>query len=120
MNRRRAFLDALAAPAHTLRRACLRSRADDRCRPGVEPMRAMRRRDLTAIGRFLPLIVALLGALAAVVGATAQSLPLPFAMMAVFLFLGVLASWRASARPLRGALFLLVIVAVVIGVVYGG
>lgn len=83
-------------------------------------MRATRRRDLTAIGRFLPLIVALLGALAAGIGATAQSLPMPLAMMAVFLFLGLLASWRARALPLRGALFILVIVAVVIGVVYGG
>ena len=83
-------------------------------------MRATRRRDLTAIGRSLPLIAALLGALAAGIGATAQSLPLPFAMMAVFLFLGLLATWRAHAAPLRGALFTLVIVAVVVGVVYGG
>ncbi len=83
-------------------------------------MRATRRRDLTAIGRFLPLIVALLGAVAAGIGATAQSLPLPFAMMAVFLFVGLLASWGARAMPLRGALFMLVIVAVVIGIVYGG
>ncbi len=83
-------------------------------------MRATRRRDLTAIGRFLPLIVALVGALAAGIGATAQALPLPFAMMAVFLFLGLLACWRARAMPLRGALFILVIVAVVIGVAYGG
>jgi hypothetical protein len=83
-------------------------------------MRATRRRDLTAIGRFLPLIVALFGAVAAGIGATAQGLPLPFTMMAVFLFLGLLATWRAYARPLRGALFILVVVAVVIGVVYGG
>ncbi len=83
-------------------------------------MRVTRRRDLTAIGRFLPLIVALLGALAAGLGATAQSLPPPFAIMAVFLLLGLLASWRSRAMPLRGALFVLIIVAVVIGVVYGG
>lgn len=83
-------------------------------------MRATRRRDLTAIGRFLPLIVALLGALAAGIGAAARALPLPFAMMAVFLFLGLLASWRTRAMPLRGALFMLVIVAAVIGIVYGG
>lgn len=83
-------------------------------------MRATRHRDLTAIGRFLPLIVALVGALAAGIGATAQALPLPFAMMAVFLFLGLLACWRARAMPLRGALFILVIVVVVIGVAYGG
>jgi FtsH-binding integral membrane protein len=83
-------------------------------------MRATRRRDLTAIGRFLPLIVALLGAIAAGIGATIQGLPLPFAMMAVFLFLGLLATWRARATPARGALFILVVVATVVGVVYGG
>lgn len=83
-------------------------------------MRAPRRRDLTAPGRLLPLIVALIGALAAGIGATARTLPLPFTMMAVFLFLGLLASWRARAMPLRGALFILVVVAVVVGIVYGG
>ena len=83
-------------------------------------MRATPRRDLTVIGRFLPLIVAFLGAVAAGIGATTQSLPLPFSMMAVFLFLGLLASWRSRVTPMRGALFILVIVAVVLGVVYGG
>jgi len=41
-------------------------------------------------------------------------------MMAVFLFLGLLATGRARARPARGALFILLLVAVVVGVVYGG
>jgi FtsH-binding integral membrane protein len=83
-------------------------------------MRSTRRRDLTTLGHFLPLIAALLGALAAGIGATAQALPLPFTMMAVFLFLGLLATWRAWTMPVRGALFILLIVAVVVGVVYGG
>lgn len=83
-------------------------------------MRAARRRDPTQFGRFMPVLVALLGAIAAAIGASSQSLPFPAAMVVVFLFLGLLTTWRARTMPLRGALFMLLLVAVVVGVVYGG
>lgn len=82
-------------------------------------MRAARRRDLSIVRRFLPLLVALLGAIAAAIGASSRSLPFPITMMVVFLFLGLLTSWRARSMPLRGALFMLLLIGLVVGVVYG-
>lgn len=80
--------------------------------------RATLPRDRTALIRLTPLIVGLLAALAAFVGASVQGLPLPLDLAAVFLFLGLATTWIARAAPLRGALFLLLLAAVAIAVAY--
>ena len=81
---------------------------------------AARRRDLTTLRRFLPLLVALLGAIAACIGASMNSLPLPLDVIGVFLALGLAVSALGRAAPARGALFLLALCAIVVGIVYGG
>lgn len=83
-------------------------------------MSARRRRNFTAITRFLPLLVALLGAIAACAGAGLSGLPLPLDVAGVFIALGLAVSALSHATPLRGALFLLALCAIVVGVVYGG
>ena len=83
-------------------------------------MPARRRRDTTAVLRAMPLFVALLGAIAACIGASLQGLPLPGDVAGVFVSLGLGATWLNRATPLRGACFLLMLCAVVVGIVYGG
>ncbi len=83
-------------------------------------MPARRRRDMTAIPRLAPLLVALLGALAASAGAALRGLPPPLDLVGVFLIIGLVTTWLARATPLRGALFLLILTTIVIVIVYGG
>ena len=83
-------------------------------------MPARRRRDMTAVLRAMPLIIALLGAIAASVGASMQGLPWPRDVAAVFVIIGLGATFLNRASPLRGALFVLALSAVVVGIVYGG
>lgn len=83
-------------------------------------MSARRRRDLTAITRFLPLFAALLGAIGACIGASLAGLPLPLDVAGVLLAIGLAVSVIGRAAPLRGALFTLALCAVVVGIVYGG
>lgn len=83
-------------------------------------MPARQRRDTTAFLPAMPLVAALLGAIAACVGASLQGLPLPLDVAGVLLTLGVVTTWRTRATPLRGAVFLLALGAIVVGVVYGG
>ncbi len=82
-------------------------------------MATARQREFPISLRFLPLIVALLAAIGAGVGATLQGLPLPFAVMGVFVVLGIFTSWLTRNTPIRGALFLLLLAIIIIGVVYG-
>ncbi len=83
-------------------------------------MPARRRRDMTAVLRAMPLFVALLGVIAASVGASLQGLPWPRDVAGIFMVIGLGATWLNRATPLRGALFVLVLSVVVVGVVYGG
>lgn len=83
-------------------------------------MPARRRRDMTEILRLSPLLVALLGAIAACAGASLRGLPPPLDLVGVFLTIGLVTSWLARATPLRGVLFLLALTAIVVGIVYGG
>lgn len=83
-------------------------------------MTARRRRDFTAFASLLPFVAALVGAIAAIAGATIQGLPLPLDLAGVLLLIGLAASMIARATPLRGALFVLVLSAIVVGLVYGG
>lgn len=79
-----------------------------------------RRRDLTTLISLLPLVAALIGSIAAIVGATLQERPLPLDVAGVLLLIGVAASAITRATPLRGALFVLALSAVVVGIAYGG
>lgn len=79
-----------------------------------------RRRDLTAIARLLPLFAALLGAIAAWIGASMDGLPPPLDLGGTLLALGLASSVISRAAPVRGALFTLVLCAIVVGIVYGG
>lgn len=83
-------------------------------------MPARRRRDFTIVIGLLPLLAACIGALTAFAGATAQGLPLPLDVAGVLLLIGLTASMIARTTPLRGALFVLALSAVVVGLVYGG
>jgi hypothetical protein len=74
--------------------------------------------DRTFLIRLTPLIAGIIGAVAACIGASLQGLPLPFDVAGVFLVLGLAATWIARAAPVRGALFLLILAAVVIFVAY--
>lgn len=69
---------------------------------------------------FTPLLAGLLGAILAAIGAAARGLPLPVDVAGVFLVIGLAATWIARSTPVRGAIFVLVLVGVVVGVVYGG
>jgi hypothetical protein len=75
-------------------------------------------RDRTFLIRLAPLLAGIAGALAACIAASAQGLPLPFDVAGVFLALGLATTWIARATPLRGALFLLLLAAVVVVVAY--
>ncbi|MGN6675243.1 MAG: hypothetical protein ACTHMA_18275 [Thermomicrobiales bacterium] len=66
----------------------------------------------------LPLLAALLGAIAAGIGALARGLPLPLDVIGVLLVIGLVATWVARARPWAGALFLLGLSTLVVGVLY--
>jgi hypothetical protein len=81
-------------------------------------MRTNIARDRTFLIRLAPLLAGVLGAVAACIGASVQGLPLPFDVAAVFLVLGLAATWIARAAPWRGALFLLLLAAVVVFVAY--
>ena len=80
---------------------------------------AARRRDFTTFTRVLPLFITLLGAIAACIGASLKGLPLPLDVVGVFIALGLAISALGRTAPLRGALFLLVLCVVVVGIVYG-
>ena len=81
-------------------------------------MSARHRRDLTTITRLLPLLVGFLGAIAAAIGASLNGLPLPFDVIGVFVALGLAVSALSRVAPLRGALFLLALCAIVVVIVY--
>lgn len=83
-------------------------------------MTARRRRDFTTLMSLLPFVAALVGAIAAIAGATIQGLPLPLDVAGVLLLIGLATSAIARATPLRGALFVLALSTVVVGVIYGG
>ena len=70
--------------------------------------------------RLLPAIVGLLGALVAVIVALVVGRPIPLDVAGALLALGLAATWVARAVPLRGALFVALLAAVVFGVGYGG
>jgi hypothetical protein len=74
--------------------------------------------DRTFLIRLAPLLAGVLGAIAACIGASVQGLPLPLDVAGVFLVLGLAATWIARATPVRGALFLLLLAAVVVLVAY--
>ena len=75
--------------------------------------------DRFGLRRFLPLLVALLGAVAAVAGATWRGLVAPLDVAAVFLLIGAVASLVSRERPVHGALFMAVLCAAVVTVLYG-
>ena len=83
-------------------------------------MPARRRRDMTTVLRMLPLVVALMGVIAASVGARIQGSPWPRDVVAVFVIIGLGATLLNRATPWRGALFVLALSVVVVGIVYGG
>ena len=80
---------------------------------------AARAWDRLGLRRFLPLLVALLGALAALVGASWRGLVAPLNVAAVFLAIGAAASVIGRERPVYGALFVAVLCAAVVAVLYG-
>jgi hypothetical protein len=80
---------------------------------------AARAWDRLGLRRFLPLLVALLGALAAIAGASWRGLVAPFDVAAVFLAIGVAASVISRERPTYGALFVAALCAAVVAVLYG-
>ncbi|HET8627817.1 MAG TPA: hypothetical protein VFL91_10380 [Thermomicrobiales bacterium] len=69
--------------------------------------------------RFLPLLAGLLGALAAAVGAAVQGFGFPTSVVAVFVVIGLAATWQSRERPWLGAIFVAALASVVVGVVYG-
>jgi hypothetical protein len=75
---------------------------------------------MTAVLQAMPLVVALLGVIAASVGASIQGLPWPRDVAGVVVVIGLGATWLNRATPLRGALFMLALSVVVVGIVYGG
>ncbi|MFN8538908.1 MAG: hypothetical protein U0232_15720 [Thermomicrobiales bacterium] len=69
--------------------------------------------------RLTPLIAALLAAIAALVAATLRSYPLPLDVAAVFIIIGLAATWIARRTPLIGTLFILILAIIVLAIVYG-
>ena len=80
---------------------------------------AARAWDRLGLHRVLPLAVALLGAVAAIVGASWRGLVAPLDVAAVFLVIGAAASMVSRERPLYGAVFVAVLCAAVVTVLYG-
>ena len=80
---------------------------------------AVRAWDRLGLRRFLPLLVALLGAIAAIAGASWRGLVAPFDVAAVFLVVGAVASVVSRERPIYGAVFVAVLCAAVVAVLYG-
>ena len=68
--------------------------------------------------RLTPLLAAILAAIAALIAATLRSYPLPLDVAAVFLIIGLVATWIARRTPLIGTLFILVLAVIVIALVY--
>src|SRR6478672_10841432 len=60
-----------------------------------------------------PLLAGLLGAALAAIGAAARGLPFPADVAAVFLAIGLAATWIARPASSRGALFVLVLAGIV-------
>ena len=79
---------------------------------------AARAWDRLGLRRFLPLLVALLGAIAAIAGAGWRGLVAPFDVAAVFLVIGAAASVISRERPIYGAIFVAVLCAAVVAVLY--
>lgn len=75
--------------------------------------------DRPGLRRSLPLVAAALGAVAAVVGAAVHGLGFPLDVAGVLLVVGAAATVLTRARPLRGALFMALLSAVVVTVLYG-
>ncbi len=75
--------------------------------------------DRAGLRRFLPLLVALLGAVAATVGPSWRGLVAPLDVAAVFLVVGAAASVVSRERPVYGAVFVAVLCVVVVAVLYG-
>jgi hypothetical protein len=69
--------------------------------------------------RPFPLVAAALGAVAAAVGAAVHGLGFPIDVAGVLLVVGAAATALTRARPLRGALFMALLSAVVVTVLYG-
>lgn len=86
----------------------------------TRPMLRQQRFNTVTILQLMPVLVAVLAAIGACIGATANGLPLPFAVVGVFLVLGMATAWIARRTPLWGALFLLVFSGVVLAVIYAG
>ena len=80
---------------------------------------AARAWDRLGLRRFLPLLVALLGAVAAIAGANWRGLVPPLDVAAVFLVVGAAASVVSRERPVYGAVFVAVLCAAVVAVLYG-
>lgn len=83
-------------------------------------MPTRRRHDMTAVLRTMPLVMALLGVIGASVGASIQGLPWPRDVAIAFVVIGLGATFLNRASPLRGALFVLALSVIVVGIVYGG
>jgi hypothetical protein len=66
----------------------------------------------------LPLLAALLGTIAASIGALARGLPLPLDVVGVLLVIGLAATWVARTRPWAGALFMIGLSTLVVSVLY--
>ena len=79
----------------------------------------MRRRDMTTTLQVMPLLVAILAIIAVSVGASLQGSPWPRDVAAVFVVIGLGATWLNRATPLRGVLFVLVLSVAVVGTIYG-
>ncbi|MFN8517442.1 MAG: hypothetical protein U0841_33720, partial [Chloroflexia bacterium] len=58
-------------------------------------------------------------AIAALVAATLRSYPLPLDVAAVFIIIGLAATWIARRTPLIGTLFILILAIIVLAIVYG-
>lgn len=68
--------------------------------------------------RLTPLIAALLAAIAALVVAALRGYPLPFDVAAVFIIIGLAATWITRRTPLIGTLFILILAIIVLAIVY--
>ena len=75
---------------------------------------------LTLPIRLSPLLAGFLAAAVALIVAVMLGRVLPFDIAAVFLAIGLAATWIARESPWRGAVFVSVLSAVVLAVVYGG
>ena len=70
--------------------------------------------------RLSPLLAGFLAAAVALLVALVLGRVLPFDIAAVFLVIGLATTWIARESPLRGAISVIVLAAVVLAVVYGG